>query len=213
VTVRSMILQSTKAGTSATVYYATVRWIKGQYGLKAALASRLVATVEPQAWRQPPDRLITTDRYGCPRFLMANNPPLALSFSYAVDQLWAAVSRTDSVGIDVETPLSFTGPYPFTRVFLEDEFHIASPFCHSRQDAAALLWSCKEAAMKCKGTGFRFIDPRDVQILSCLQVGRDLQVTTATPQQIEVTVRKERHLWLALAVSSNQPSDYPCALH
>jgi hypothetical protein len=57
--------------------------------------------------------------------------------------------------------------------------------------------------MKKRGTGFHFTDPRDVQVQSCRQMNEPslFTVSVATPEKISVIVFKERHLWLAFAVS------------
>ncbi|MBU1565893.1 MAG: 4'-phosphopantetheinyl transferase superfamily protein [Proteobacteria bacterium] len=147
-------------------------------------------------------QLIATDKYGCPRLTVEYKQPLSLSFSYTGQKLWAAVAEVDSLGIDVETSVNFLAPYPYNRAFMADDLHLALSFYPKKEDAAALLWSCKEAAMKSRGTGFHFIDPRDVRILSCLQEGHCMyRVTVATPEEISVVVHKKRHLWLAVTAS------------
>ncbi len=197
-----MILCSGTAKAPVTVYYTSAKFFKDPKEVKNALAGGLLGKVDPKFHAEKNVPLIIKDRYGCPRLNVEYKQPVSISFSYSGQELWAAVAEMDSLGIDVETPGNFSAPYPYNRAFLEDDFRVISSFCTGKEDAAALLWSCKEAAVKSRGTGFHCIDPRDVRILSCLQEGHCMyRVTVATPEKIGVVVKRERHLWLALSVS------------
>ncbi|MFI5355402.1 MAG: 4'-phosphopantetheinyl transferase superfamily protein, partial [Desulfobaccales bacterium] len=80
--------------------------------------------------------------------------------------LWAAVGSSDSaLGLDVATPGEFAGSYPHQRVFLEAEWQTAVTLtAGNREEAAALLWSVKEAVVKAWGWGFHFLSPRQVEV-------------------------------------------------
>jgi phosphopantetheinyl transferase len=196
-----MILHIESRKESGSVYYASAGLSGDRNVIKNAL---LVDLLRCGGFKVPSaDRsvqLIRNDRYGCPQ--LNSQQSIAISFSSIGQEVWAAVTQADALGIDVETPQNFRAPYPYDRVFQADEFQQVSSFCTNKEDAAALLWSCKEAAMKNRGTGFHFMDPRDVRICSCVQKGYcTYAVIVTTPEKVPVVVMREHHLWLALAVS------------
>ncbi len=183
------------------VYFAAARLGEDPGEMKDALVQSLVRTVDPGFLMGDNGRLIENDFYGCPRFNGEIKRPFSLSFSYSGQVLWAAVARTEALGIDVETPEHFSPPYPYDRAFRRGDFQMVSAVCRGREDAAALLWSCKEAAVKCRGTGFHCIDPRDVRVLSCRQVGCGrFRISVTAPDELCVMVRREGRLWFAVAV-------------
>ncbi len=197
-----MLLQSESTKKAMTICYASVQFSGDSRGSKNSLVRRLLRDVAPELILDTSDHLITTGMYGCPRLNVEYKEPLALSLSYNGQELWAAVAAVHSLGIDVETSGNFLDPYPYNRAFIEEDLHLALPLCPKKEDAAALLWSCKEAAMKSRGTGFHCTDPREVRILSCLQVGRCMyRVSVATPERISVVVTRERRLWFAVTAS------------
>lgn len=190
------------ANEPLTVYYTSARFLGDRRETKATLAKGLLQEAGIRCLTEDSDLLIGHDKYGCPHLQGEYSPPVSLSFSYNGQEIWGAVTKRFSLGIDVETPRSFLAPYPYARAFAADDFRHATGICTRQEDAAALLWSCKEAAMKSRGTGFHCIDPRDVRILSCLPEGHCMcRVMVATPAEVHVVARKVRHLWLALAVS------------
>lgn len=200
VTCNRMILHTESRKRSSTIYYASA----GLSGDRNVIKNTLIGDLLRRGgFTVPTDRhtqLIRNDRYGCPQ--LNSQQSIAISFSSLGQKVWAAVTQADALGIDVEAPENFRAPYPYSRVFQADEFQLVSSFCANKEDAAALLWSCKEAAMKNRGTGFHFLDPRDVRILSCVQEGHStFAVIVTTPEKIPVVVMRERRLWLALAVS------------
>jgi phosphopantetheinyl transferase len=194
------ILHIESKNRSTPVYYASARISGDRDETKNALAGKLLHHGGFMCIEETKAQRIKNDRYGCPQFDPRQS--IALSFSFIGQRVWAAVAQTSALGIDVEAPESFRTPYPYDRAFQTDEFYRVSNFCADTKDAAALLWSCKEAAMKNRGTGFHLIDPRDVRILSCEQeIDRGYMAIVATPEKIPVIVMRERHLWLAFAVS------------
>lgn len=199
VNIHRMFLQSEPTKKAMTICYASVQFSGDSRGSKNSLVRRLLRAVAPGLILDRNDPLISTDMYGCPRLSVEYQEPLALSFSYNGQELWAAVAASHALGIDVETSENFSAPYPYARAFMEEDLQLALPLCSKKEDAAALLWSCKEAAMKSQGTGFHCTDPRDVRILSCLQDGCGMyRVNVATPERISVVVTRERRLWFAV---------------
>jgi len=200
---KHMILYSDATNGPITVHYASAKVSTDRIDLKNALALRLLQDADATLSQKRNAQLFKSDRYGCPRFIMRHLSPIKISFSYQGQVIWAAVAQAKALGIDVENPENFSSPYPFDRVFINDEFRHVTDFCANREDAAALLWSCKEAAVKNLGLGFHYMDPRDVRICSCLEEApfsfRLLVMTP--PKNILVVAKREQHLWLAIAVS------------
>lgn len=194
------ILHVESKNKSIPVYYASAEISGDRDRAKNALAGELLQHGGFMCLDETKAQRIKNDRYGCPQ--LDSQQSIALSFSYVGQRVWAAVAQAAALGIDIEAPENFRAPYPYDRVFQADEFYNVSNFCTNKKDAAALLWSCKEAAMKNRGTGFHFIDPRDVRILSCVQeIDCGYMAIVATPKKIPVIVMRENHLWLAFAVS------------
>jgi len=99
---------------------------------------------------------------GRPQLQLGGSSGPAISFSKGGGKVWAALSGDESaVGIDVAGSAEFQGAYPFQRVFHQEELHHALKLTGGEQgEAAALLWSVKEAVVKALGCGFHLVDPR-----------------------------------------------------
>jgi len=194
------ILHAESHNKPISVYYASTGFSEDKNATKNMLARELLQRGGFMLLEETNALFIKNNQYGCPQ--LESQHSLVISFSSVGQRVWAAVAQADALGIDVEASESFRAPYPYDRVFQTDELHHVSSFCVNKEDSAALLWSCKEAAMKNRGTGFHCIDPRDVRILSCVQA-RHCRYTAivATPEKISVIVIKEGDLWLAFAVS------------
>ena len=97
----------------------------------------------------------------------------SVSFSWTTGVLWAALAEERlGIGIDAATADEFEGPYPYERAFGEPEW--GAWFAGGRErypEAAALVWSGKEAVVKAIGSGFHLIAPREVAILPCEKHG------------------------------------------
>jgi phosphopantetheinyl transferase len=197
------VLPVQSANGPVAIHYASAALSGERDRIKNTLAGWLVQQTGLASQAASDEPLLRYDGLGCPRFNQGIPLPLAISFSQTGPEIWAAVARTDALGLDVESPENFRGSYPYDRVFSEAEFQCVTGYCPAKEDAAAMLWSCKEAAMKKRGTGFHFTDPRDVRVQSCEMTNEPLifTVSVATPERISVTVVKERHLWLAFAIS------------
>jgi len=78
----------------------------------------------------------------------------------------AACLPGHDVGIDAAPPQDFPPSYPYARAFAEDELAWAVPRCGGdRAWAAAMLWTAKEAAVKCLGCGFHLFGPGEVVVI------------------------------------------------
>ena len=90
----------------------------------------------------------------------------SVSFSHAAAATWGAVCSTGGiVGIDVAFRDEFPHNYPFHRAFRDEEFSKALKITDGNiAETAALLWTAKEAVVKCVGTAFHLIDPLELRI-------------------------------------------------
>jgi phosphopantetheinyl transferase len=103
--------------------------------------------------------------------LLAGDRRLAISFSEGGGNVWAALSGEGcEIGIDAAGSDEFQGSYPLHRVFHPEELQHARKLTEGNvAEAAALLWSVKEAVVKALGCGFNLVDPR--QITVCRSTG------------------------------------------
>jgi len=90
----------------------------------------------------------------------------AISFSTAGEEVWAALCGEESdIGIDVAGSAEFQEGYPVHRVFHVRELHQAMELAGGDlANAAALLWSVKEAVAKALGCAFHLVKPRDIHV-------------------------------------------------
>jgi phosphopantetheinyl transferase len=116
--------------------------------------------------RKPSELILKSDPWGKPQIWLNAAPGPALSFSWSAGRLWAGASRPgSSLGLDAAAPEEFAGSYPHERVFSETEREIAVSLGAGKgAEAAALLWSIKEAMVKAAGCGFHFLRPKQVQV-------------------------------------------------
>ncbi len=136
-----------------------LRWQAAKESLARFLAKHLLE-------RQLPDLTLGRDSLGRPRIWLGAAPGPALSFSWSAGRLWGAVSSSESaLGLDAAAPGEFAGSYPHQRVFMEAEWQAAVTLTAGNpEEAAALLWSVKEAVVKARGCGFHFLSPRQVEV-------------------------------------------------
>lgn len=101
---------------------------------------------------------------GRPQLLLGDHLGPAISFCKSGKTRWAALCGDGhDIGIDVAQSHEFQGKYPFYRVFHPGELgHALKPAEADLKQAAALLWSVKEAAAKALGCGFHLVDPLQV---------------------------------------------------
>jgi len=109
---------------------------------------------------------------GRPQLLLGDHIGPAISFCESGQNLWAALSGDEhDIGIDVAQIDEFQGRYPFYRVFHPQELHHAVKLLgKDLKEAAALLWSIKEAVAKALGCAFHLVDPR--QMIVYPSIGR-----------------------------------------
>jgi phosphopantetheinyl transferase len=114
--------------------------------------------------------------------------------------LWAVLAAGVSVGIDVETPVNFPDFYPVSKVFTPGETTIMDGLFCNRNSGSAALWSCKEAVVKARRTGFLDIAPRDVEIIA---MSRHCDYHHVEIRAGQVTyfaiLKKKGSLWCAIA--------------
>jgi hypothetical protein len=112
------------------------------------------------------DLTLERDRLGKPHLLAGGAPGPAVSFSWSAGEWWAALGTDRSwLGLDAAAPGEFAGSYPFQRVFSPEEWQAATAQTGGdREEAAALLWSVKEAVAKALGCGYHFFGPRQIRV-------------------------------------------------
>jgi phosphopantetheinyl transferase len=116
--------------------------------------------------RQISGLTVEADSLGQPRMWLGAAPGPALSLSWSAGRLWGAVGRSGSgLGLDAAAPEEFPSSYPHRRVFKEAEWQAAVTLtAGDGAEAAALLWSVKEAVVKAMGCGFHFAGPKKVHV-------------------------------------------------
>ena len=190
---------------------------------KVLLASKLWTVLELTDAGSPPLFApvdVTSDRLGRPLLVVADQRIANLSFSYCDGNAWAVVSEPSwCSGIDVSQRREFGEGYPFRRVFSSAElFHGNDMTCGDTAEAAALLWSAKEAAVKAVGWGFHFLEPRDVrleirgplwiepgcQMWACLTAPRAMGGSRFGQVQIPVRTVRMEDCWVSVARMQNK---------
>ncbi|MFH1113235.1 MAG: 4'-phosphopantetheinyl transferase superfamily protein [Pseudomonadota bacterium] len=109
---------------------------------------------------------IESDDLGAPHLVIRGAEGPGISFSYSRDTLWAALCGRDCrCGIDAAAGGDFSGDYPFHRAFGSNEIENFLPVAGgNRAEAAALVWSAKEALVKALGCAFHLMDPLRVRV-------------------------------------------------
>lgn len=127
-----------------------------------------------------------------------------VSFAYSDAELWAVMCCPIwSCGIDVAWAQEFGADYPYHRAFSREELSstLTVMGC-DRDEAAALLWTAKEAVVKATGCGFHLVDPHDVRVavIRCRDTVCELQAhvthrgrtAPARSNEMRVAVRSAR---------------------
>jgi len=109
---------------------------------------------------------VTSGPLGKPRLLVDGTDSLSVSFTHGRGRIWAALGLPRySVGIDAAEKREFHSTYPFARAFYDEELgRIRERMGGTSSQAAALIWSAKEAAVKALGCGFHLLDPLDLRV-------------------------------------------------
>lgn len=135
-----------------------LRWSTGQAG-----GCQLPG---PRAYQERSEPVFCEDRWGRPRLILGDKEGPSISFSFLGDQAWGALcSRPHRVGVDAAHPAEFPEDYPFARAFPGRELEAyLDRHASNRAEAAATIWSVKEAVVKALGCGFRLLDPLDLEV-------------------------------------------------
>lgn len=126
---------------------------------------------------------------------------LGVSFSRHGGWLWAALSRSASLGLDACGADGFAGPYPDERVFSPLELTMARSLTPDPASARALLWSVKEAAVKSLGTGFNALEPKEVAVGGMATEAQGTLRFRVATRLGELSVRCGTHFAFQLAVA------------
>ena len=107
-----------------------------------------------------------TAALGKPILMTEGVPGPSVSFTHLDGKTWAAMSSGEAcVGIDAARGSEFGVGYPLHRAFHREELEDSLEWADgSTQEAAALLWSVKEAVVKAMGCGFHVLDPLDLSV-------------------------------------------------
>lgn len=168
----SVVFYASVPGNSATSTGCATRRTENRRRLVTILWEHLRAEEGP-LWKRPhfsnrvglPVRLVH-DPLGRPHLLVGEHRGPGISFSTEGEEVWAALCGDESdIGIDVAGSAEFQDGYPVHRVFHVRELHQALELAGGDlAQAAALLWSAKEAVVKALGCAFHLVNPRDIQV-------------------------------------------------
>lgn len=125
--------------------------------------------------------VLKAEPLGRPVLFVGGKPGPGVSFSKAGEWLWGVLAAQGRVGLDVALISEFRPPYPYSRVFLPEEWQWAWTF--SQGDtlrAAALLWAAKEAAVKALGVGFHHWEPSVMKVKYQQTLGEGLALEVET---------------------------------
>jgi len=139
----------------------------------------------------------------------------SVSFSHVHGIVWAAMGLGSvGVGIDAAHGNEFQHSYPFDRAFHRDELLLCIGRCrNNRQEAAAMLWSVKEAAAKALGCGFHLLDPLDLRVdpsseadstsAVLVRVGQTAadKAPCLTCTHVAVRIFRDSDYWVSVAVA------------
>jgi phosphopantetheinyl transferase len=170
-------------------------------GVKERLVRRLLTSLPGQ---QPGDAFeavsLELAALGQPRLRLKGRPGPAVSFSQAAGRVWAALTRTGQVGVDVALPGEFEPGYPFARAFRPEELGWARPLCgNDTARGAALLWAMKEAAVKALGVGFHLLDPLAVEVVNHSPWQGGIRASVKAGRILPAWARPQSGGWLAIA--------------
>ena len=169
------------------------------------------------------DLVLVHSRWGKPHLLLNGAPGPGVSFSWCAGAWWAAVGAGGSwIGLDAASPREFNGAYPLHQVFSDGEWQAATFLTGGyREEAAALLWSVKEAVVKARGCGYHFCAPRQVEVEyagngeygSCwrgrLAASGPDPAPPGAPEVLPVAAIRLEQVWLAVAWMQLAPSQAP----
>lgn len=163
---------------------------------------------------------LARDRLGRPLLRLGDYRGPAISFSTGGGSIWGALCGDESdIGIDLAASGEFQAGYPLHRVFHDHELDHALRLTDGDWgEAAALLWSVKEAVVKSLGCAFHLVAPRHVHVYPWAAMGGrvDCSVRLAKaamgrlptgadrPMRVRSFSRAKR--WFSIALLSRQGS-------
>jgi phosphopantetheinyl transferase (holo-ACP synthase) len=157
------------------------------------------------------------NKLGKPSLSVDERSGPSISFTHIPGTSWAALCHGAQVGIDAAEFREFGGAYSFRRAFHDDERRQAITIVRGTvQEAAALMWSAKEAAVKAAGVGFHLIDPLEVKAKVILLDGQRSSVEVRLERKLEerisdghgaISVRAFRYRdgWISVALTLSPP--------
>jgi phosphopantetheinyl transferase len=122
---------------------------------------------------------IRVERLGRPLLFIDGRMEACMSFSWCGGRMWASISGAGhGCGIDAAVEAEFGSGYPYLRAFSQAELSEALRWTSGNlAEAAALLWSAKEAVVKAMGCGFHWIDPVRLTIADLTWWGSTVQAS------------------------------------
>lgn len=165
---------------------------------------------------------LTADALGRPLLLLGDRRGPSVSFTHVGLKTWAALATRDyAIGIDAACGSEFIGDYPFHRAFQDGELDAArSELAVDVSNAAAAIWSAKEATVKALGCGFWLADPREVHVAEwrharnrffsrvTLSVRARHRFAFAGVHHVHVRTFSEHGVWVSAAVVDPAESLY-----
>jgi hypothetical protein len=163
---------------------------------------------------------------GSPHLLVGDSPGPSISFSNGGGKVWAALCGDESdIGIDVADADEFQREYPFHRAFHQEEFQYALRLTgEDFREAAAMLWSIKEAVVKALGCAFHLVDPRQITVYPSAEatagenagynfpVGLSGKALERFPlvvgQSLWARSLPQEKMWLSIALLNRRPTGY-----
>jgi len=191
--------------------------------MKKACLALLLGAHFPAAGTR--DLALTRSPLGKPHLLVDGIPGPPVSFSWSAGAWWAALGASNSwIGLDAASPGEFAGAYPLPKVFRTGEWQSAlSLTAGNREEAAALLWSVKEAVVKARGCGYHFFGPRQIRVefagpgeqgphWRCrLEAPCPLPPPPGSREIIPVTSSRQHQVWVAVAWMQVAPGNGPAS--
>ncbi len=128
---------------------------------------------------------------------------LSISFSHHRDRTWGGLTSAGWVGVDAAGREEFPALYPLFRVFSQAELARIQPLCGGNQnEAAALLWSIKEAIVKAWGYGYHLLSPLDLDVLDSHWFSGGLLTRVAMEGVCPVVTQRRDGVWFSVAIKT-----------
>jgi hypothetical protein len=197
------IATAPRMGGSGPILYGS---IGDREGAKEWLTTQLLSRLMSLAPHGAPLRgkglpTIEEDSLGKPFLFWPGASVPAISFSHAQGRTWAAMAWCSGVGIDAAFPEEFHGHYPLARAFRSRELDQGLDLCRGDlHDAAALIWSLKEAAVKAAGWGFNLLDPLEVEVGVPMPWADGFIFEVNARGSLSAWARRDGRAWVAIAL-------------